>query len=454
MNRTIEVRRRGVALLIVLVVLAIMTVTVGTLMYQTRMEINMTQAQLEATQAYFLARSGVWRALNLLREDLLKDMDAIRDSDLIRIDDKERGIQFDSYYEPWGSDVELLRDVKLGPPEERRDPRGSFSVRVIDEAGKLNINARRVPRRALERLMMQSGIEEEKAALAAAAIIDWRDSDDEVTLPEDIKMDLRDFGDQASEVTFFNPDIDPRELETSNSWLPMKNDVFDTVEELLLVPGIDYFMLAGEDANDNGELDPEERDGALNPPYDNEDNVLYLGVADYLTVHSYAKTNLNTAPFEVIEALLYEDLDEEAADAAERIVRLRDGRDRTLGTEDDVPFVQWEPSEGVTGKTVADIDLPPEALNNLKRVFDLRSDVFRVVSTGKVGRTERQISVVVSREYYDEEGLLDLYAYLFDELGEKTPEVDELEPKQREQVKFVFWEWDDYSLMDFKVQDH
>lgn len=452
--------RRGVALVIVLVVLAIMTVAVGSFLYQTRLEINMVQAQMEATQAFYLARSGVWRAICLLRDDLLKDRDVLEDDNLIEIDDKEKGILYDAYAEPWGSDAELLQDVRLddGPRRRSRDDtdrQATFSVRVFDESGKININAREVSLRALIHLLELSGLEdEERAAGVALGIIDYRDTDDEVNLEqlEERQINLREYGDPASEATFYNPEIDPRELEVSEEWVPLKNDVFDTMEELLLVRGMDYFLLFGEDANRNGELDDNEQDGDVNPPFDNGDKILFRGIADWVTVYSYAKTNLNTAPQEVIEALLFEHLDKKAAEAAEKIAKQRNGRDRILGTKDDVPFMTWSPGEGGEGKAVEDLDLEPDVLNQLKNVFDLRSDSFRIVSTGRVGDTERQISVLVSRQFYTEEELLDLYAYLFDDLGEEAPEVDSLEPKQREQVKFTIWEWNDYSLVDARFE--
>lgn len=444
-------RRRGVALVIVLVVLAIMTVTVGTFMYQTKMEINMIQAQVQATQAYFLARSGVWRAVVLLRDDLLKDRDVLRDDNLIRIDDKEKGILFDSYYEPWGSDLELLEDIPLAP-DRAEEPLGTFTVKVFDECGRIDLNRGNVPLLGLQHLLTLSGVEEEKAPMIAAAILDYRDGDDELTLPEETDLDLRDYGDQASEVTFYNPEIDPRDFEFTEDWLPMKNADFDTAEELLMVPGMDYYILFGEDANHNGELDDNEDDGDLNLPYDNADGELYFGIADYITVSSYAKANLNTVPQLVLEAILFESLDKEAEDAAEQIARYRDGRDRILGTDDDVPFMRWTGDEAGEGKAVDELELPEQAIQTLRSAFDLRSDTFRVVSSGRVGGVERQLTVVVSRRFYEAEQLVELYDYLFEDLGGESPDLEYLTAKQREQVKFTLWDWDDYSFVDFRAE--
>ena len=112
---------------------------------------------------------------------------------------------------------------------------------VIDECAKININPE-----------------------FAAAIIDWRDEDDEVT-------------ENGAEATMYS-------LQT----LPYgcKNAPFETVEELRLVYGSTVEMLYGEDTNQNGVLDPNENDGMQTPPLDNQDGILNFGILEHVTIYS------------------------------------------------------------------------------------------------------------------------------------------------------------------------
>jgi type II secretory pathway component PulK len=63
-----------------------------------------------------------------------------------------------------------------------------------------------------------------------------------------------------------------------------KSAPYDTIEELSMVSGMDLDYLFGEDANLNGILDPNENDGTLTPPNDNQDGILDPGLLEYVTV--------------------------------------------------------------------------------------------------------------------------------------------------------------------------
>lgn len=147
-----------------------------------------------------------------------------------------------------------------------RDPESSWSQEpwfgFVDEASKLNLNTATVT--MLEQL---PGMTPE----FAAAIIDWRDSD----------SDLSDGGAEDETYQRLNPPY------------RCKNAPFESLEELRLVYGADLLLLYGEDANLNGLLDPNEDDGENSPPADNRDGRLDPGLFAYLTVYSREP---NTAP--------------------------------------------------------------------------------------------------------------------------------------------------------------
>ena len=65
-----------------------------------------------------------------------------------------------------------------------------------------------------------------------------------------------------------------------------KNAPFESIEELRLIYNMDTTILYGEDPNQNGILDPNENDGELLPPSDNQDGRLDPGILEYVTIWS------------------------------------------------------------------------------------------------------------------------------------------------------------------------
>ncbi|MCP5521827.1 MAG: general secretion pathway protein GspK [Verrucomicrobiales bacterium] len=124
-----------------------------------------------------------------------------------------------------------------------------------DEAGKLNLNTATTE--------MLEGLPGMTAELAAA-IVDWRDEDDELT----------EGGAESQYYQFLDPSY------------ACKNAPFESVEELRLVAGMSATLLYGEDANRNGLLDANENDGNTSWPPDDQDGVLDEGIINYLTVYS------------------------------------------------------------------------------------------------------------------------------------------------------------------------
>jgi type II secretory pathway component PulK len=104
----------------------------------------------------------------------------------------------------------------------------------------------------------------------AAAIIDWRDANDDVTQ-----------GGAESE-TYLR----------RNPAYRCKNANFESVDELRLVLGADVDLLYGEDVNLNGVLDPNENDATVSMPNDNRDGQWDPGLFEYLTVYSRQPNNL------------------------------------------------------------------------------------------------------------------------------------------------------------------
>ncbi|NLH43033.1 MAG: hypothetical protein GX448_14430 [Planctomycetes bacterium] len=224
-----DVRGSGLVLVAVLWILAVMTAVVAVVGQTSRLNMKMAMAATDEVRCKWACRAGTENAIGILNEDP-KDSDCLADL--------------------WSDNDEDFNDVVL--------ERCRYSVRVYDEAGKLNINVA-----TKDQFMALPYMEEE----IAEAIVDWRDDNDD---PQPL----------GAEAGYYE-----------NLPIPYKirNGPFKTVRELLKVKGVTEEKLYGEDANLNGLLDANERDGDLSPPPDNGDDRLDQGWIAYLTCYSYER---------------------------------------------------------------------------------------------------------------------------------------------------------------------
>jgi type II secretory pathway component PulK len=146
----------------------------------------------------------------------------------------------------------------LGRPHSDDDPRRPV-FEITDENARLNLNTATADMLALLPRMTPE---------LAAAIVDWRDSDNEPS------------SGGAEDETYLR--LDPARRA--------KNAPFESIEELRLVYDMNLELLFGEDTNLNGVLDPNEDDGDRSPPNDNNDGRLDAGLLEYLTVHTRVPT--------------------------------------------------------------------------------------------------------------------------------------------------------------------
>ncbi len=146
------------------------------------------------------------------------------------------------------------------PAREDTLEMGSFSYTITDEDGKLNINTASLQQ--LKNLVQNMGLETDEVDTVVDSIIDWRDSNDLHML-------------NGAEEDYY------QSLEMPYS---CKDAPFDVVEELLLVRGVTPEIFYGSDKKEKEEE--------------------YRGLVKYLTTWGTQKINVNTAPQEVLEALL------------------------------------------------------------------------------------------------------------------------------------------------------
>lgn len=236
--------RRASVLVAVLWCVAVLSIVVISALHSSTLGMRIGHNYGDSIQAHYLALAGVERAKALLHREAA-----------------ERRRSQVNHSGQLSDAPALFRDVPLG--------RGSFSVihgdqrrgsdriryGVLDEESRLNVNTASPEELAKLPFM---------PAELVPAIVDWRDGDDQVTP-------------NGAEIEHYSALPSP--------YMP-RNRAFQSVAELLMTRGMPRRLLLGEDANLNGLLDPEEDDGDLSLPPDNQDGVLDPGWSSWLTVQS------------------------------------------------------------------------------------------------------------------------------------------------------------------------
>jgi DNA uptake protein ComE-like DNA-binding protein len=234
--------KKGLVLVTVLWVTVVLMVIVAVLGRQSRLDTKVCLARLEGVRCKWGSRAGIEKAIGILNEDT-------RESDCLT--------------DLWSDNEEDFNDIYL--------QNCWFTVRVVDEASKLNINT--VTKGQL--LALPEMLEE-----IADAIIDWRDEDD----------------------TPSTGGVEGGYYENLQYGYQARNGPFRTIRELLLVKDVTEQLFFGEDTNLNDQLDYNEQDGEESLPYDDGDSELDKGWIAYLTCYSYdnnkdaegnQKTNIN-----------------------------------------------------------------------------------------------------------------------------------------------------------------
>lgn len=219
----------GIALLIVLWVLTILMVIVFSFSLMARTEMLSTMSYREAMANKFLAEAGIQRGImEIFYRNVYRNQN-------VELDGREI----------WKTD---------GTPYDTSMGEGYYTVRITDEAGKVDINS--APDAVLKNLFIQAGVSDEDADIIVDSLMDWKDADDLHRL-------------NGAESDYY------QSLPTPYA---AKNARFDTVEELLLVKGITPEILYGS----------KEKKGAV----------------EFLTVHAKKnRINIRSAPREVLLAI-------------------------------------------------------------------------------------------------------------------------------------------------------
>ncbi len=283
---------RGIVLAIVACLLATLSFMAASLALTVRLQIRHSSAALDELQAEQLAQGALARVLETISADQP---------------------EVDHLGESWAL-IEQYRPESAGRSMQTWLGRDwMVTVQVVDEAGRIDINAAPVD--------ILAGVKDLDSAVIAS-ILDWVDQDD-VPNPD------------GAEDNFYSQLAQP---------YPCKNAPFEQVEELLLVKGISAPLFFGSDeqalAEESGNTDGLSFSSPTDP---------FKGLGQILTVHGTERINVNTAPAQVLLAIPY--LQDETV---EDILLTRAGPDGQGRTIDDQPFMSMEDLLELPGLTEAE----------------------------------------------------------------------------------------------------
>jgi len=196
-NNYLSLSRKGIALILVLWVLAILMVLVLSFSLMARTEIYSTLSFKEGMEKKFIAEAGIERGImELFYRNLYKNLTPVPEG-----------------MEAWKTD---------GTSYDGQSGDGHYTVSIMDESGKVDINT--VSDVVLKNLLINAGVKEEDVDTVVDSVMDWKDPDDLHRL-------------NGAESDYYMSLPNPYKAKNAN---------FDTLEELVLVKGMTPEILYGD----------------------------------------------------------------------------------------------------------------------------------------------------------------------------------------------------------------
>jgi general secretion pathway protein K len=327
-------RQCGIALVIVMIAVMILSILAAGFAYSMKVEMRLAMNARNFSELEWLGRSGMEYAKWILAEDMKLD---------------PRDANFDVWAGGFGgltvsnsplAEVHLPLTVQCG--------KGEFTLHpMVDAERKININ--QANELMLQRVFTDMGADAGEIPVVIGSILDWIDPDDLETL-------------QGAESDYYLGMDPPYEA---------KNGPIDDLSELLLIQGVNPQMYRGGGGGEYLFQRDARRGGGRF--LEEETPVYQFGLRDVFTAVSSGRINGGTV--EARTLALLPGMDEFLA---AQYIEMRAGLDGEDGTEDDVPvdlsFIMPDP--GVRGQTQA--------------LLDTRSTTFEVRVTATIGGVSRE----------------------------------------------------------------
>jgi general secretion pathway protein K len=330
--------RRGFAVIVALVSVAVLAMLAGALALFMKVENQLAQNGNDDEKLLWLGRAGVERACWVLAQEppgpsSLKQIWAGGAGDGPETNSPLAGITLDNF--PVGD--------------------GAVSLKITELESKFNINRANTP--LLTSVLTTMGVDASSISLVSDSIQDWIDTDD-ATKPAGAESDYY----QGLTPPYY-----------------AKNAPMDDIEELQLVKGVTPLMFKGGTAADPNSPFQHHKLGFGNAP-GHEDYP--FGLRDVFTPFSNGKVNVNTADVNVLQCLPGMD-----ANSAQNILTLR--------TSDG----GMNNNNGVIGNLgqLQTVVANPQAFQSLNNYCTVRGDTYEVHAIARVGTSEREYIAIVYR---------------------------------------------------------
>jgi general secretion pathway protein K len=339
----LQSQSRGIALVIVMIVIVTLGILAGGFAYSMKVETKLASNSSFETDLEWLGRSGV----ELARYVLFQQMNVINEP-------------WDSLNQKWAGGPagtnEVLDAISL---EDNELGGGKFSIKITDRERYFNINM--VNEEILAKTMMLVGGDLADHSQFIDSYQDWRDPDDDPRLS----------GAETSDyLTNPNPGFAP---------YVARNGPISDISELLMIRGMTPEIFWG----------PSGPRRSVRPLSGNNDagqrDVMGGGLVDMFTPLSSGTVNINTASAEVLQLLPGLD-----PTLAQSIVMTRAGLDGVDGTEDDMPF-------RTPGELINVPGMVPQIMQMVAPFCTPRSTTFEVQVDAEMGTYRRQYVALLRR---------------------------------------------------------
>ena len=348
MKISIQTKSNGIALIIVMIAILVLSVMAAGFAYSMKVETKLAQNAENEEQLLWLGRSGVELARYVLSEqtaipgapyDALNKIWAGGPGSIDESNSPLAGISLDNY--------------KIGD--------GTVSLKIVDLERRVNVNTANAA--ALQQALNLMGVDVDDMAIISDSVLDW-----------------------------INPNNSPRLSGAESDYYQRlnppyyaKNAPIDDLSELLLVRGISDHpeIYWGGSATNHPPAAFQHKLGFGHSPGQAPDYP--FGLVDIFTPISTGRINVNTADVNVLQMI--PGVDEATA---QNIIKLRAGPDGVEGTEDDTPFAQ------VTQLVTAGLN--PQTVSQLSRICTVRSATFEVHVTARIGDSKREYVAILFRD--------------------------------------------------------
>jgi general secretion pathway protein K len=280
---------KGVALIMVLWVIAVLSVVVLEFSFAMRTEVLITKNYKEDLQLYAMVQGGIQRAIAELiykHDPKVQQLRKTLTSEEIPPEKREWMTDGRSYVIPFDQ--------------------GTCEIKVMSEAAKVNVNL--VSDSMLRKIITLLGVDAEAKDIVVDSILDWRDPDDFYRV-------------NGAEDSYYQSLKEPYRC---------KNASLDSIEELLLVRGVSQTLY-------HGRSDIKKEEGG--------EKVVQAGLKDIFSIYSPSgQIDINSAPPVVLKVVLA--IPEEVL---QKIVKAREEKafdhqlDLLLRVPELKPFIEGDP---------------------------------------------------------------------------------------------------------------